>query len=76
MKRMTVCYPNNAIIDFRPHYDARMKVYDILGKVNAGYFQLPDYAGMIHFQARGYLYTAIKEDDVYSLKIEKIKAVS
>jgi hypothetical protein len=59
--RMTVCYPNGAIIgSCKPRYDARGTAIAICTMVNAGYIKLPEYADIIRFTARGTKYTAKK----------------
>jgi hypothetical protein len=42
--------------------------------LNQGYINLPDYAGIVHFKARGKLYTAEKNSDaVWVLKPSKVE---
>jgi hypothetical protein len=63
MAKMTVCYPNNAIIHWsKLYYDARFKVNKIMILLNHGYIIPPEHAGIVHFKARGYCYSAKKND--------------
>jgi hypothetical protein len=59
-KRMTVCYPNNAIMACKPKYDSRQTAVTIIAMLNSGFIKVPEEAGRVHFQARGFLYSAIK----------------